>query len=122
MAADLLSIYGATLPEQWRQERFPSFRRLLVIVRHLPPTSACARVLGEWWTTEHDLLDDIRRATSVAVKGNQDMHPDRPAAKAIAAAEAAKTAKREHALAASRQREADRQQRLAAQEEGVTNG
>lgn len=116
MEADLLAIYGAALPERWRQERFPSFRRLLVIVRHLPPTSAVARATDGWWTLEMDLLDDIRRATSVAVKGSPDMHPDRPLGKALAAAEAAKAARRDAALAASRARERARQERLAAQE------
>lgn len=72
-----------------------------------------------WWTPELDQLDDIRRAVSVAVKGSQDMHPDRPMAKAIAAAEQARTAKRERAIDAARAREAGRQQRLANNEGGT---
>lgn len=118
MEADLLPIYGNTLPENWREARVPSFRRLLVIVRHLPADSAVGRALGLAWPVELELLDDIRRASMHAIKGNTDPHPDRPAGKALAAEKAAKAAKREHAREAARDREAQRQDRLRARAEG----
>lgn len=114
MEADLLALYGADLPDDWRQRRFPTFRRLLVIVRWLPVTSAVARLEGWDWTVDRDLLDEIRRATTVRAGGSGDMHPDRPHAKALAAETAAKAERRREAIEASRRREAARQARLAA--------
>lgn len=112
MEADLLTIYGADLPEAW--QRFVSLRRLLVIVRHLPVESAVGRALGEWplWW---DLLDDIRRAQMVAIKGNPDPHPERPAARRQAEAKAERAAKRRRSIEESREREARRQARLRAE-------
>jgi hypothetical protein len=116
LEADLIAIYGTDLPENWREARMPSFRRLTVIVRHLPPESAVGRVLGQW-PVGWDLLDDIRRASMFAIKGSADLHPDRPAAKALAAQKAAKAETRAQTIAASKAREAARQVRLAAPHE-----
>jgi hypothetical protein len=78
--ADLLHIWP-DLPEDWRARRVPSFRRLLVIVRHLPPGSAIARLDREGapeWTLEAELLDAIRRgalAIAAAQAGKQRPFP-----------------------------------------------
>jgi len=111
--ADLLTVFGASLPERWRAERFVSLRRLLVIVRHLPPSSAVGRALGEW-PTDWDLLDDIKRVLLVSVKGSPAMHPDRPEAKAAAARQAADAVRIEAKAKAHAVREQERQARLRA--------
>lgn len=115
MEADLLTVFGASLPERWRAERFVSFRRLLLIVRHLPPSSATGRALGQW-PTDWDLLDDIKRVLLVSMKGTPAMHPDRPEAKAAAARQAEQAARIEAKAAAHAVREQERQARLRARE------
>lgn len=115
MEADLVPLYGTALPEDWRRERVPSFRRLLVIVRHLPVDSAVGRAL-ELWPIELELLDDIRRAQMAAIKAPSDPHPARPEAKAQAAAKAARAERRALAHAAAADRENQRQARLTAKE------
>ena len=111
MEADLLTIYGPALPDDWREQRTVSSRRLLVILRHLPPSSAVGRVLGEW-TVDQELLDNIRMAVLSVANRTADPHPDRPLAKYLAAQQAKRAARREKKRAESAARERDRKKRL----------
>ena len=91
MEAAILATYpGIHLPDRWppgtaRDRTAPSWRRLVTLVRHLPPGNPLERALhpeaGEWDMT-HQLIDDTRRAI-VGALGVKDPvpHPMAPHAK-----------------------------------------
>lgn len=91
MEAAILATYpGVHLPERWRpgparDSTAPSWRRLVTLVRHLPPGNALERVLrpdGGEWGVVHQLIDDTRRSI-VGALGVKDPvpHPMAPHAR-----------------------------------------
>lgn len=115
MEADLQRHYGI----DWNPaKRKPSFRRLAVLVRHMPADSVIRRiglpVEEQEWTTLHSLTDDIRRATLAQITGEypppHHMNPLTPLLRQRAELEAKKAQRRRDE---SDKRLAERAARLA---------
>ena len=121
--ADLLTVYGPSLPEWWRAERVPSMRRLCVIVANLGEQSAVRRFEREGmpeWTAAAQVVDDLRRAwASVHQKDDAPYPPAHPMSPLRPTEAQIRARKREAAKkkAAQVRREQARQERLAARKE-----
>lgn len=103
------------LPERWRQERVPSFRRLLVAVRHADGASAIGRLENGGrppWSAEAQVLDDLRRFLVAVHTKEGSANPPHPLSLSHAEVEQAARAQ-EARHRRGEQREARRQQRLA---------
>lgn len=119
--ADLVAIYGPALPEDWRAARFPSLRRLCVLVSNLGDDSAVRRHERGGrpvWTPEAQVLDDHRRAWLRAHTSKDEPyplpHPMSPLRKTDAELEAERR-QRERDIDRHRLREAERQELIARQ-------
>ena len=112
LEAALAAEYGVDLLDLWRGQL--TFRRLLVLWRHLPDDSAVHRIAsdGVRWSSLHYLVDDLRR-TTLAVAGDKEPppHPLSPAAAAQRHREAAVAEKRAPVIADAQRR---RDERIAA--------
>lgn len=107
MEADLQRFYGADYRDRWRGDL--TLRRLLVLIRHLPPESALSAELrgGEpHWTVGDHLLDDLRMAQTGSKKHPAKPHPQRPLG--------SKKTVNPQALAAGRRRRAARRRAIEA--------
>ena len=75
---------GVELADHYRRDdgrRRLSLRRLLVLVRHLPPESRLAQELvGTHWSVEAHLLDTLRMVWTHSDRNPAQPHPDRPTA------------------------------------------
>lgn len=90
-----------------------TFRRLGVLVRHLPHESAVAqhgRKLKPYWTVEAHLIDELRMTLVHSKKNPAKPHPDRPTGTVRVDPERAKK------LAAGRRRARIRKERIASGE------
>lgn len=112
--ADLSRYHQIDLLDLWRRPQRLSYRKLLVLVRFLPPDSATENVLrgGPAWTLSHDIAD-LHRRQALAVAGvkadHNHLHPAHPGAvKKVDGLTPDQTAARDRA----KQRAADRQARL----------
>lgn len=95
MEATILATYpGVHLPERWqpgpdRDRSGPSLRRIMTMVRHLPPGSAVERAVhpqnGPEWSGLHQLLDDTGRRVAAALGVKEPSpHPMSPHSKQTA--------------------------------------
>jgi hypothetical protein len=109
--ASILATYpGVHLPERWRpgpgrDASGPSLRRLLVLVRHLPPGSAVEAAVHPStepeWGVLHQLVDDTRQCVTAALGVKEPApHPLSPHARRARAL----TAERAAVLEAARRR------------------
>lgn len=112
--ADLQRYYHVDLRDLWRPGRQVTWRRVAVLLRHVPHDAATRALLGGWatWSLTDHLLDDVRR-TLRSLAGDKD---PRPHPLRFPTLHETTTPERQRRLAAARARARARRARVAAGE------
>jgi hypothetical protein len=68
LEADFQRFYGLDLGAACYGPRHLGARRLRALIAHLPPESAMARVMGWWWTDQHEMAAQLIELTYVGAQ------------------------------------------------------
>ncbi len=81
LEADLQQFYGIDYRDRWTPGPHRlTLRRLFVLVSQLPGESRLAQIDHMHWSTEAQLLDEVRMALTGSEKHPPKPHPQRPVA------------------------------------------
>jgi len=69
--ADFQRFYGLDLGEACWGDNHVGVRRLMALIRGLPPESTLSRVTGDWWTEGHELTASLVELTHAVAQASQ---------------------------------------------------
>ncbi len=82
LEADLQEFYGVDYRDRWvAGPHRLTLRRLFVLVSQLPGRSRLAQLEQMFWSTEAQLIDDVRMALTGSKEHPPKPHPQRPTGK-----------------------------------------